>query len=219
MAATPFIILADARVFRTTSKAHQSAFIASLTDDERTGAVVATDADMSAIPTKTLVALFNAAQTEVTKPITRFADRKTAEKRMNGVLDLLAKDAPKVEGAVAEKAPKQPKAPKVPGEPKADGRAKPIPQDELDEVVRRRTAGEDWTTIRAAMGNKPVSWIHRVRPLLKTIDATMVKPLGPGSATYGTRKDAPKPERKPRAPKEAKAPRAKKTSSAPQEEF
>lgn len=62
----------------------------------------ATDADLSQLPSSLLVVLHNLIRPE--KPIKKFADRETAEKRMKGVLEVLAKpgEAPTdepVEGA------------------------------------------------------------------------------------------------------------------------
>jgi hypothetical protein len=52
-------------------------------------AFVATDDDLSQVPTAVLVTLHNIIRPE--KPIKKFADRETAEKRMKGVLEVLAK--------------------------------------------------------------------------------------------------------------------------------
>lgn len=52
-------------------------------------AFVAKDDELTEIPTAVLVTLHNKIRPE--KPVTRFADRKTAETRLKGVLEVLAK--------------------------------------------------------------------------------------------------------------------------------
>jgi hypothetical protein len=54
-------------------------------DEEKDGLVIG----LANVPTPTLVLLYNTIRPE--KPIKKFADRKTAETRMKGVLDALAK--------------------------------------------------------------------------------------------------------------------------------
>lgn len=60
---------------------------------------VATDKDLSKIPTPVLVLMHNEVRPE--KPVQRFADRKTAEKRLSGVLEVLAKPGTVPEGVSA----------------------------------------------------------------------------------------------------------------------
>jgi cell pole-organizing protein PopZ len=64
-----------------------------------------TDTGLTQVPTPMLVTLHNAIRPE--KPVTRFADRKTGETRLKGVLEVLAKpgEAPAVIGAIEPSAP------------------------------------------------------------------------------------------------------------------
>lgn len=55
------------------------------TDEEKDGQIVG----LALVPTATLVVLYNIIRPE--KPIKKFADRETAEKRLKGVLEVLAK--------------------------------------------------------------------------------------------------------------------------------
>jgi hypothetical protein len=79
-----YVVTPDARVlsYRTFSAA--SAAAANIPD-----AVLATDVDITKVPTATLVTLYNIIRPE--RPIKKFADRETAEQRMKGVLEVLAK--------------------------------------------------------------------------------------------------------------------------------
>lgn len=62
---------------------------------------VATDKDLSKIPTPVLVLMHNEVRPE--KPVQRFADRKTAEKRLMGVLEVQAKPGTVPDGVTAAK--------------------------------------------------------------------------------------------------------------------
>ena len=58
-------------------------------DGKQQVAFIATDDDLSQVPTSVLVTLHNIIRPE--KPVKKFSDRATAEKRMQGVLEVLAK--------------------------------------------------------------------------------------------------------------------------------
>jgi hypothetical protein len=81
-----YVITTDGAVrkYKNGSSAAQAAL--GLTD---LGAVTATDENLKNVPTSLLVVLHNIIRPE--KPIKKFADRETAEKRMVGVLEVLAK--------------------------------------------------------------------------------------------------------------------------------
>lgn len=79
-----YVVTPTAQVFSYKSFNQASAAAANVPD-----AVLATDVDLSKVPTATLVTLYNTIRPE--KPIKKFADRETAETRMKGVLEVLAK--------------------------------------------------------------------------------------------------------------------------------
>lgn len=86
---THYVVTADGAVRKYTAKSVAMAMIAQLGDK----AYYATDTDLKALPSPVLVALYNKIQegTPKFKPVARFADRATAEKRLAGVLEVLAK--------------------------------------------------------------------------------------------------------------------------------
>lgn len=81
-----FVVTPDGSVRSYRQKSIAAAMANQLKD---AGAVLATEDDLSKISTPVLVTLHNVIRPE--KPVTRFADRATAEKRMKGVLETLAK--------------------------------------------------------------------------------------------------------------------------------
>lgn len=95
---THYVVSPDGTVRKYSQKSFATAMLAQLP-----GTIYATDADLKAIPTPLLVILHNLIRPE--KKVVRFADRATAEKRLQGVLEVLAKpgEAPTaVEGAQDE---------------------------------------------------------------------------------------------------------------------
>jgi hypothetical protein len=167
------------------------------------GAVIATDKDVTQVPSAVIVKLYNRVRPE--RPVTKFSDRATAEKRMEGVLDFVAKPNP---FAPAPEAPKEKKE-KAPKEPKEAGKrgakVKEISPETVQVVIKLKGEGKTWAEICAELG-EPHNFLHRVRPLLRAVDPSLVKPLGPGSPNYGK---GPQPKA-PRAPGEKKVRVAKK---------
>lgn len=172
----------------------------------------ATDTGLTNVPTPMLVALHNAIRPE--KPVTRFADRKTGETRLKGVLEVLAKpgeivEAPEVpetdveeedtytpdpalsaeENDMARAAKKTAKkaAKKTTTKKATTPRAEKatISDAVVKRVIKMRADGKGWPEILTALGETSNSFILRVRPLMKAIDKSSVKKMGPGSPNYG----------------------------------
>jgi len=154
----------------------------------------ATDRDLSQIPLPVLVKLFNSVQPD--RPIKRFADRATAERRLEGVLEVLARapmatppvEAPPATPPVPKHPPQAntPSAPKTPGDAKRGAKIKAIPQAVVDLVTRMRANGDSWAVIVEALEERP-NFQLRMRALLKQRDPSLVRDLGPGSSNYGKR--------------------------------
>lgn len=208
MAKTYYAVTTDATVYRCSSLKEAGSV---------EGAIIATDANMTDLPTALLVKLYNRARPE--RPVTRFADRPTALKRLEGVLDLLARPLPS-HTTTPEPAPKgkrQPKAERPTEEPKKRGaKPKDIAPETVQTVMAMRAEGKGWPEIIAALGEAQ-NFVHRVRKVMKELDPTSVKPLGPGSPNYG-KGPQPRPKREPGAPRERK-PRARKGNGVPVEAF
>jgi len=213
MAKEFFAVLADATVYRCRTVGEAGRI---------DGALIATEKDLSKLPTPLIVKLFNRASPE--RPVTRFADRATAEKRIDGVLDLLAKPSPLAgeapeKPAKAEKAPKVPKAPKEAGESTGKRGAKPkdIAPETVARVVALKAEGKSWEQICGELG-EPLNFIQRVRPILRTLDPSLVKQLGPGSPNYG-KGPQPKVKREPGAPRAPRVKKARAGNGVPVEAF
>ena len=191
---TTFIITADAQVLSTTSLRAAKEY-----DATQPGATVAPEFVLDGVPTAMLVRLYNcAAEKGDGKVITKFADRKTAARRMSGILDFPATPLP-----AAEPVAKSPKAPK---EPKIKAERRGAPKKEIDDMlldatIALRRQGRTWQQIVHEL-EQPFNFIFRVRPLIKQHHPDMVKALGPGSPNYGKKEQKPrvKGERKVRQP-------------------
>lgn len=84
-----FVITSDGTVRSYKSARVAQAMCSQLFAAGDTSAVVATSESVASVPTSLLVTLHNIIRPE--KPVKKFADRETAEKRMKGVLDVLGK--------------------------------------------------------------------------------------------------------------------------------
>lgn len=170
-----------------------------------------TDTGLTNVPSATLVALHNAIRPE--KPVTRFSDKVTGEKRLKGVLEVLSKpgdivEVPEVEkeeayipdpalsaeenevAAAKKKGAKKGAAKKAIGAKKAGTPKKVISEAVVNRVIKMRADGKGWPEILAALGETSNSFIHRIRPLMKAVDKSSVKKMGPGSPNYGKAKKA-----------------------------
>lgn len=201
-----YAVMPDAKVYRCASVKQ------ALTIE---GAVAASDTDLSEVPTALLVKLHNLVRPE--RPVVRFSDRATAEKRLEGVLDLLAKPFPggEAQPKSEEKPSKgkrgEPVVTPMFSKPKGEGakrgaKPKEISPEMMQEVMRLRKEGNSWDQIVATL-NQPKNFIHRARAVMKQMDPGSVKLLGPGSPGYGS---GPKP----RPAREPGAPRARKVAKA-----
>lgn len=167
-----------------------------------------TDTGLTNVPTPLLVLLHNAIRPE--KPVTRFADRKTGEMRLKGVLEVLSKpgdivEVPEVQveeevaeeyipdpslseeenAAMAAKKTTKKSTAKKTGAKKAAGAPKATISDAVvNRVIKMRADGKGWPEILTALGEAP-SFVLRVRPLMKKVDKGSVKKMGPGSPNYG----------------------------------
>jgi hypothetical protein len=176
-----------------------------------------TDTGLTNVPSPVLVALHNAIRPE--KPVTRFSDKATGEKRLKGVLEVLSKpgdivEVPEVvveeveeeyipdpalsaeeneQMAAAKKGAKKgakKSAAKKTGAKKAGVPKKVISDAVVARVIKMRADGKGWPEILAALGETSNSFIHRIRPLMKAVDKSSVKKMGPGSPNYGKAKKA-----------------------------
>lgn len=175
--------------------------------DDKFGAVVATDEDISQVRTSVLVTLHNLIRPE--KPVTRFSDRETAEKRMKGVLEVLAKPGePVAPQSQSQEQPTQQEptttdaadavspttedadmATKTKGStkkrtttkttPRANAAA-PISEATVKRCIKARADGKGWPEILKDIGEKP-SFVLRVRPLMKAMDKASVRKLNRSS--------------------------------------
>lgn len=180
------------------------------------GGLVATDhpeTGLANLPMPVLITLYNTIRPE--KPVTRFADRKTAETRLKGVLDALSRPAPAPVEEPAEEAPaddsetpndatpsdsqeeddmatksarKRAPAAKKTAAKKTTGTrtnaAKEISEATVKKVIKMRADGASWPEVIKDLGETN-NFVHRVRPLMKKLDKSSVKPMGPGSPNYG----------------------------------
>jgi hypothetical protein len=64
-------------------------------------------------------------------------------------------------------------------------RSPEIPEATVRKVIRMRSEGIGWPEILKEYGEKTHAFIHRIRPLMKKLDKSSVKPMGPGSPNYG----------------------------------
>lgn len=171
-----------------------------------------TDTGLTNVPTPMLVALHNAIRPE--KPVTRFADRTTGETRLKGVLEVLAKpgeiveapDAPETEveedpyipdpalsaeendmARAAKKSAKKKTTKKSATKKTSTPRAEKAPISEaiVKRVIKYRADGKGWPEILTTLGETSNNFIHRIRPLMKAVDKSSVKKMGPGSPNYG----------------------------------
>jgi hypothetical protein len=173
------------------------------------------DTGLTALPSPMLVTIHNLIRPE--KPVTRFSDRTTGEKRLKGVLEVLAKPGAPVEtveetvveeekeeefipdpalsaeeNEVARAAKKSARksgakktAKKSTGTRKPREAAATISDATVKKVIKLRAAGTGWPEILKELGEKSSTFIQRVRPLMKAIDKSSVKKMGPGSPNYG----------------------------------
>lgn len=201
-----YAVMPDAKVYRCASVKQ------ALTIE---GAVAASDTDLSEVPTALLVKLHNLVRPE--RPVVRFSDRATAEKRLEGVLDLLAKPLPggEAQPKSEEKPSKgkrgEPVVTPMFSKPKGEGAKRGAKPKEISEELLRRTMalrakGMNWFAIIEELG-QPRNFILRVRPLMRELDPTSVKDIGPGSPNYG-KGPKPRPAREPGAPRARKVAKA-----------
>lgn len=120
-----------------------------------------TDTGVTTVPTSTLVVLHNLIRPE--RPIKKFADRETAEKRMKGVLEVLAKPGEVPSATETTEDPmttkKKRAAKKISGEPKTNGVGRPsafsgkiIRKLEDKNPRREGTVGFDsWALLKSGM--------------------------------------------------------------------
>lgn len=208
-----FVVTNDGVVYRAASK--KIAVHAA----DLCGGYEVTDDEVCELPAAALVALYNRARPE--RPITKFRDRETAARALQGVLDFLGTDMPshllpssddaagakpKARANARPNQTKEQKAMTTETEAKKRGpKKRDIPQDIIDKIVALREKNVSWAAALEEL-SLPISFVHRVRAELKKINPALVKPLGPGSPNYGTAKTK-------RA--EAKV----RTSDIPQESF
>lgn len=197
-----YVVTSDAIVYRAVNATQAKAVSAAIEKS-----FYATDADLKSIPTSVLVLLHNAARPE--KPVVRFADRATAEKRIDGVLDLLAKTLPAKYATTPAPAAKEPKAGKTTTRTVIE-----VPDAHVEKALKWRAEGKQWAVITELLGF-PLNYVHKLRPLMKLKDPKSVMAIGPGSPSYGTKKNQPKV---PRVPGQKRT-RAAKTSTANREDF
>lgn len=160
------------------------------------GSVAATDDNLSAIPSPLLVLLHNTIRPE--RPVKRFSDRATAEKRLKGVLEVLAKpgeEFPAPEGEVSEEGNRITITPSAKSEEgddtmatkakrttrktarKSGAERKPAPEITeamVARVIKMRADGKTWEDICATLG-QPAHFVLRVRPLMKKADKSSVR--------------------------------------------
>lgn len=174
MATNFYAVMPDATVYRCRTAAEVGRI---------DGAVIATDKDVTKVPTAIIVKLYNRVRPEC--PVTKFQDRATAEKRMDGVLDFVAKPNPHA-AKTEEATPAAVRKTKQRKETKAarGAKIKDIAPERVQQVIKLRAEGKAWLDICALL-NEPTNFIHRMRPLLRAIDPSFVKVLGPGSPNYG----------------------------------
>jgi hypothetical protein len=170
-----------------------------------------TDTGLTNVPTAMLVTLHNIIRPE--KPVVRFSDRETGEKRLKGVLEVLSKpgelpapsEAPAADVeeeftpdpalsaeeneamAAKKKAAKKTTAKKAPAAKKEKATrapAKEISEAIVKKCIARRAKGDNWTDICNDLG-EPLSFTLKVRPLMKKLDKSSVAKIGPGSPNYG----------------------------------
>lgn len=211
MATQHFVVTPTGLVLKT-----KTAFAAEEYARTVEGSVTATDepeTGLTNVPTPLLVLLYNTIRPE--KPITKFADRKTAETRMKGVLDALSRPAPKQEQEQVEEevstadgsdspndappsegeddmatksARKRGAAAKKTGAKKTTGTrtnaAKEITEATVRKVIKMRADGASWPEVIKSL-DESNNFVHRVRPLMKKMDKSSVKLMGPGSPNYG----------------------------------
>jgi hypothetical protein len=169
------------------------------------------------VPTPLLVTLHNLIRPE--RPIARFSDRATGEKRLKGVLEVLSKpgEAPTGEDAGATTTAEGTDAPDTTQDNTAPGaeetemasktagkragkraakkstakktatvraNANPISDAVVKRVIKMRADGKGWPEILKEL-DEPNNFISRVRPLMKAMDKSSVRKLGPGSPNYG----------------------------------
>lgn len=173
------------------------------------------DTGLTTVPSPLLVTIHNLIRPE--KPVTRFSDRTTGEKRLKGVLEVLAKPGAPVEetatavveeeeeeftpdpalsaeenevARAAKKSARKSGAKKKSTAKKTTTRkpreaAATISDATVKRVIKMRAAGTGWPEILKELGEKSSTFIQRVRPLMKAIDKSSVKKMGPGSPNYG----------------------------------
>ncbi len=193
---THYVITADGTV-RSYKRAQVAAAMCSQIFASGDKSVVTAEGDnLSTVPSALLVILHNIIRPE--KPVKKFADRETAEKRMKGVLEVLAKPGemptlavPSEENAsestpevstssedtnVATKTKKAPAAKKAGTKRVA---AAEITDATVRKCVKARFDGKGWPEICKDLGEKFPAFVLRVRPLMKKVDRNSVAKLGP----------------------------------------
>lgn len=74
------------------------------------------------------------------------------------------------------------------GKKEAEAAPAAIDAKTVKRVIALRKKGEAWPAILEHLG-QPMSFIHKVRPLMKKLDPDSVRSdIGPGSPNYGKRK-------------------------------
>jgi len=180
-----YTVTQDGTVYRAATKK-----AATYAADVCGGYDVAED-ELDDLPTSVMVLMYNRARPE--RPISKFRDRDTATKALAGVMDFLGITMPSHllqtdKATVAANPTTTMEQSIMTDDTKKRGpKAKPLPQDLVDRTIELRRANTTWANILTEL-NVGVSFIHRVRKQLKELDPTMVKPLGPGSPTYGVAK-------------------------------
>jgi hypothetical protein len=159
-------------------------------------AIIVPDDDLKGVPMPLLIALHNLIRPE--RPVTRFSDRATAEIRLKGVLEVLAKPgdaaptptpAPAVEGSTVGSEGSEGPA----GSPSSTedttvatktkkakkdriSAATPISDATVRKCIKLRGEGVAWPEILKQIGEKP-SFVLRVRPLMKKEDKSSVRKI------------------------------------------
>jgi hypothetical protein len=181
-----YMVTQDGTVYRAATK--KAAIYAA----DVCGGYEVTEDEIDDLPTAVMVLMYNRARPE--RPITKFRDRAAAGKALAGVMDFLGVPMPShllqttKAVAAADTITTTPEHSIMTEDTKKRGpKAKPLPQDLVDRTIELRRANATWAQILTDL-SVGASFIHRVRKQLKELDPTLVKPLGPGSPTYGVAK-------------------------------
>ena len=119
--------------------------------------------DLSALSTKQLVTLYNE---HAPKPVSRFADRKTAEQRVAAVLPKPVAAKPEPVAAAASKPAKQSPKPQTTVTPVTTPAAKPFGKEPAPERVRAVRAGTKISIIIDLISRKQGATMAELQPLM-----------------------------------------------------